>query len=132
MAKFIKTVFIILITLLLFNINFVSAVDLNITEDNNSSNTTNNTSNNTSSSRNNNTVSNNTNSEENDDDETDYTSSNSYNNVDTSTSDVSGATVRSGNLPESNLGLSNILSIFLIVIGIILILLAIAILIKLK
>lgn len=36
------------------------------------------------------------------------------------------------NLPEANLGLSNILSIILIVIGVLLILLAIAILIRLK
>lgn len=36
------------------------------------------------------------------------------------------------NLPEANLGLSNILSIILIVIGVLLIMLAIAILIRLK
>ena len=44
----------------------------------------------------------------------------------------SGTTSSFSNLPEANLGLSNILSIILIVIGILLVLLAIAILIRLK
>ena len=49
----------------------------------------------------------------------------------TSTSSTPSATVTTS-MPESGLGLSNILNIFLIVIGVLLILLSIAILIRLK
>ena len=45
---------------------------------------------------------------------------------------TSSATVSTNSLPESNLGLSNILNILLIVIGILLVLLGIAIIIRLK
>lgn len=57
---------------------------------------------------------------------------NSNTNANSQTVYQSSAVNTLSNLPEANLGLSNILSIILIVIGVLLILLAIAILIRLK
>ena len=99
-----------LLILLSFTTN-VLAVDMNITETN-----TQNTSNASNTSNNSNTT-NSTNTQAN-------TSSSS------SSASTNSVTVQGG-LPESNLGISNILSIILIAIGVLLILLAIAILIRL-
>ena len=102
----------IFIVTILLNLN-VKAVDLNLTENTSDSNTTINTT-----------------------DEEDYPTSNyarSSSNTNTNPiSTTSSATVKTTSSTESGLGLTNILNIFLISIGIILILPAIAILIRLK
>ena len=115
------SVFFIILTIII-NIKFVSAVDLNLTEDE-SYNTENNYSNSSNVSNNDaeNTSYNNTDSTVN--------NSNINNN---STITTPSATVKTGNIGDASLNLSNILNIFLIVVGILLILLAIAILIRLK
>ena len=104
----------IFIVTILFGLNLnVKAVDLNLTENTSNSNTMINTS-----------------------DEEDYLASNyanSSSNANTNPiSTTPSATVKTTSSTESGLGLTNILNIFLISIGILLILLAIAILIRLK
>lgn len=109
--------------LLCFTTN-VFAVDMNITETNtlntsNSSNTSNTTNtSNTSNTTNARNTSNTT------------TSTNTSSTTSSSPNNTNSITVQGG-LPESDLGISNILSIILIAIGVLLILLAIAILIRL-
>lgn len=113
MSKIIKKIAIILIFLLI-SINYVSAVDLNLTEDTyTNTNTSVRTSNITKDSEN-----------------SSYTNTNNTSN--NSTTNKPSATVSTSNVSDSGLSLSDIINIFLIVIGILLILLAIAILIKLK
>lgn len=122
--KRIISIFLIFLVVCLMNFISVKAIDLNLTEntspDGNSLNALN------------------------EDAENDYNSSNDTNNATTDTSfdqdatqyvlpGTTSATVKTGNLSSStDLSLTNILNIFLIVVGIILILLAIAILIRLK
>lgn len=117
MTKIIKTVSSFLL-IVLITLSCVNAVDLNLTE-----NITSNTSSSNLAEERTNTSYTNTNST------TNYTNNTSINN---NTITTPSATVSTSNFPESGLGLSNILNIFLIVVGIVLILLAIAILIKLK
>lgn len=61
-----------------------------------------------------------------------YTKTTSYSSNAPETSDAAATTSLLDSMPEADLGLTNILNIFLIVIGILLILLGIAILIRLK
>ena len=102
-------------SVLLSNFTFATDINMNLQLDSNNTNSqTNNSTNNT----------------------TQNTSSNTATNTNSSvptTSTTNSATVSSiSNLPEANLGLSNILNIILIVLGILLILLGIAIFIRLK
>ena len=97
---------IIIVLMFIVLITGCAKINLDIPNSNSSSNNTNTSSNSLNSNSTRNTTSN--------------TSSN------TSSADVSSV------LPESSLGLTNILNIFLIVIGVLLVLLAIAILIRLK
>lgn len=106
LTKIISSFLITLTIVMAININFVNAVDLNLTE---------NPSNNTSNVNSSNTL----------DNENNYYANSSITNT-------PSATVKTGNVADSSLNLSNILNIFLIVVGILLILLAIAILIRLK
>lgn len=116
MSKTLKNVLIFLLFLIiLFNCNFVKAVDLNLTE-------------NTSFNENTSSTNSNYNSNENYTSSTSNNSNTSYDN--SSVVNPPSATVSS--VQSSGLDLSNILNIFLIVIGVLIILLAIAILIKLK
>ena len=126
-SKFLKLVMVIFVISLFLGCNMCYAVDLNLTDeslddltiDNSDSTNTNAIGNNATNSTNN------TNSNSNDNGTSNTTTNTS------STSNTSSATVTNA-LPESDLGLTNILNILLIVIGILLILLAIAILIRLK
>ena len=118
---------------LIFGINYCYAVELNLTDDLTTNFSLNNTSDNSNS-----TDSNATNSTDTDtDSNTNITNTNSENTMNTTDSATySGtsntSTTVSNALPESNLGLSNILNIFIIVIGVLLVLLGIAILIRIK
>ena len=118
--KRVLSIFLIFFVVFLMNFVCVDAVDLNLTENTssniNSSNSVNENTENNYNSTSNNSVAN--------------SSYNTTQNVEPSTT---SATVRTGDLSSSSdLRITNILNIFLIVVGIILILLAIAILIKLK
>lgn len=114
MSKLVKSL---LILFIIFSIsifvNFAYAIDLNLTETINGTN---------SSYVDENEVENDLSSN--------FSSSNSSSTIEDTTSSTRVSTV--SNLPESNLGLSNILNILLIAVGIILIFLGIAILIKLN
>ena len=130
-----NVIFIVLsiIFVLFLGITSCYAVDLDLSDDllsnstNSSTNTNSNVSNNNTNT-NNNSSSNTNISNTSPDNNTNisYTNTNSR-----STNSTPSATVINS-MPESDLGLSNILNIFLIVIGILLILLAIAILIRLR
>ena len=115
MSKLTKLLLIFFIMLFVC-INFSYAIDLNLTEQTNNITNANYTSEENETNENNNTSSN--------------VSSNSIESTDDTISSTRVSTVN--NLPESNLGLSNILNILLITVGIVLILLGIAILIKLN
>lgn len=137
MSKFKNSKFIILTTIitLILGFNFCYAVDLNLTDDliddfssNNVTQNTNNT--NTSDVSTTNNTNSNTNT-----DNTNNTNSNITSNTNSSTTSGNASSTSAtvtNSLPESDLGLSNILNILLIVIGILLVLLSIAILIRLK
>lgn len=134
--KNVKFIVLSIIFVLFLGITSCYAVDLDLSDDlgdallsnstnastNNSSVSGNSTNTNTNSSSNinasNNTNDNNTNS--------------SYTNTNSSSTNSSPSATVTNSMPESDLGLSNILNIFLIVIGVLLILLAVAILIRLK
>lgn len=121
--KIFKTILAIIIFLfvLLFGTNIYAVdIDMNLTNidtlsnnDVSNSNTNTNTSANTSSNKTN-------------------TSTNSTTNTSSNTTNTSATVSSVSSLPESELGLTNILNILLITVGFILILLAIAILIKLR
>ena len=122
--KRILSIFLIFLVVCLMNFVSVKAVDLNLTE---------NTSSDINSS---NTMDENTENYYNSSNETTNESEDTLVDQESSQdilSSTSSATVKTGNLSSStDLSLTNILSIFLIVVGIILILLAVAILIRLK
>ena len=104
----------IIFMVMIFNLNFVKGVDLNLTE-----NITNSYAENV----------------EEEDTATNTTTSTSKRNStssDSSTLATSSATVKTTSSTEAGLGISNVLNILLISVGILLILLAIAILIRLK
>lgn len=105
MSKILNIILVLLLVLLLIYPNFVHAIDVNMNLTNNLSGT------NTS--------------------QTNITNP-SLTNTTGPYSSTSGSISTLNNLPEAELGLTNILCIILIVIGILLILLAIAILIRLK
>lgn len=121
MSKSLKILFIITIMLMLILPNFLQAtsIDMNLTNTLNSNTNTNEINNNLAN------TSNTSNQ---------ITNANDNTNIPSNPQTViqSSSTSSLSNLPEANLGLSNILSIILIVIGVLLILLAIAILIRLK
>lgn len=119
MSKSLKIFFVVFILLMIILSNFVQAtsIDMNLTNTLTSNNISSNINQNISNTSNNFAENRNTNSLVPSNQQTTFESS--------TTSSLS-------NLPEANLGLSNILSIILIVIGVLLILLAIAILIRLK
>lgn len=145
--KIFKVLLISMIMILLLGFNFCYAVDLNSVDDltsgfssdeqtsnnsaddnavtsNSTSSDNTNTSNNTSNTSDNNTAT------DNSANTTSNTSSN-YNSTTSENTSTPSASVTNA-LPESDLGLTNILNILLIVIGTLIILLAIAILIRLK
>lgn len=120
MSKFLKMFFVVFILLMIILCNFVQAIniDMNLTNTLNSNNTSNDVNHNSANTSN--SLSQNTNADSNS-----HIPSNPQTVLQSTTSTLS-------NLPEANLGLSNILSIILIVIGVLLVFLAIAILIRLK
>lgn len=134
--KNVKFIVLSIIFVLFLGITSCYAVDLDLSDDlgdallsnstnastNNSSVSGNSTNSNTNSSSNIN-ASNNTN---------DNSTNSSYTNTNSSSTNSSPSATVTNSMPESDLGLSNILNIFLIVIGVLLILLAVAILIRLK
>lgn len=134
--KNVKFILLSIIFVLFLGITSCYAVDLDLSDDlgdallsnstnastNNSSVSGNSTNTNTNSSSNIN-PSNNTN---------DNSTNSSYTNTNSSSTNSSPSATVTNSMPESDLGLSNILNIFLIVIGVLLILLAVAILIRLK
>lgn len=134
--KNVKFIVLSIIFVLFLGITSCYAVDLDLSDDlgdallsnstnastNNSSVSGNSTNTNTNSSSNIN-PSNNTN---------DNSTNSSYTNTNSSSTNSSPSATVTNSMPESDLGLSNILNIFLIVIGVLLILLAVAILIRLK
>lgn len=134
--KNVKFIVLSIIFVLFLGITSCYAVDLDLSDDlgdallsnstnvstNNSSVSGNSTNTNTNSSSNIN-ASNNTN---------DNSTNSSYTNTNSSSTNSSPSATVTNSMPESDLGLSNILNIFLIVIGVLLILLAVAILIRLK
>ncbi len=124
MSKSLKIFFIMVIILMVILPNFIQAtsIDMNLTNDLNNSIT-----NNTNSS----TITNSSNNNELNQNLINSSIQNTIN-PDSQTYYQSSTTGTLSNLPEANLGLSNILCIILIVIGVLLILLAIAILIRLK
>ena len=123
--KNVKLFIVLLIVFVLFlGITSCYAVDLDLStelENGLLSNVTNSNTNNSSSS---NTNKNNT--------LTDNSTNGGYTNTNSSSTNLTPSATITNSMPESDLGLTNILNIFLIVIGVLLILLAIAILIKLK
>lgn len=118
MSKCLKIFFVVFILLMIILSNFVQAtsIDMNLTNTS-SNNVSNDVNQNISNTSNNSTENTNTNLPITSNQQTTF---------------ESNATTSLSNLPEANLGLSNILSIILIVIGVLLIFLAIAILIRLK
>lgn len=140
-SKKIKFIIIGILLTIFVNFEFCYAVDLDLSTDNSlldnlTLDTSDNTSNQTNAS---NTVSNDSNTSESNSSEsntsTNQNTNSSYSNTSNSTSipDASNiVTTMQNNYSEDDLQLTNILNIFLIVIGILLILLAIAILIRLK
>ena len=123
--KNVKLFIVLLIVFVLFlGITSCYAVDLDLStelENDLLSNVTNSNTNNSSSS---NTNKNNT--------LTDNSTNGGYTNTNSSSTNLTPSATITNSMPESDLGLTNILNIFLIVIGVLLILLAIAILIRLK
>lgn len=126
MLKFKNLKFIVLsiIFILFLGITSCHAVELDLSDDlgNNFTSNSNTNSSNSNTSNRNTDESNNS---------TKVNNNNSTTMNSTTTNSTPSATV-TNSIPESDLGLSNILNIFLIVIGVLLILLAIAILIRLK
>lgn len=117
MQKYAKFFILFIIILFITNINYCYAVNLNLTENTNDTNTLTNT----------------LDDEDLDDTETDeFSTTSNTSSFSDSAYESSVSITDLNNLPESGLGLTNILNIFLIVVGILLILLAIAILIRLK
>lgn len=130
-TKLSRIIILSIILILLIGINCCHAVDLNLTDMDDLTNT------NITNDANNTSVDNETSNTTANDEDT-YNNTNSSNtsyNTSNSTSNTPAPSTTVSNLnslPESNLGLSTILNILLIVIGVLLILLAIAILIRLK
>lgn len=124
-----KLIIILSIILLLVGTSLCYAVDLNVTDDLTTGLTSGNESNN--SSNTNNSSSTNTTDDESENTSNSSNTSSNTSNSSSSSSSNSIAKVTSS-LPESSLGLSNILNILLIAVGVLLILLSIAILIRLK
>lgn len=136
--KNVKFIVLSIIFVLFLGITSCYAVDLDLSDDlgnNLISNSTNSNTNNSNSdiSGNYNTNTNNSSSNTNTSNTTDDNSTNSsYTNTNSSSTNSTPSAMITNSIPESDLGLSNILNIFLIVIGVLLILLSIAILIRLK
>ena len=130
--KNVKFIVLSIIFVLLLGITSCYAVDLDLSDDL-ISNSTNSSTNNSNVSDNNTNTNSNSSSNTNLSNTSTGNSTNSiYTNTDSgSTNSTPSATV-TNSIPESDLGLTNILNIFLIVIGVLLILLAVAILIRLK
>lgn len=117
-----KKIFILLILLFIFVLNPVFAandIDMNLSSDNTATSDANNSSTNTTT----NTDTNNA---------TNESSTNTQTNSSNSISNSNYSSTVGSYLPEAELGLNNILNILLIVVGVLLILLSIAILIRLK
>ena len=129
MSKITKTILIILISILFIFTTKCFAIDLNLPDEEESSNTTNssNVSSNSNNSRNTSNTSSNTNTSSSDDEYEENISNDS-----SSTSNTSSPAATISNVSSSNGDASFVLNICMIVIGILLILLASAILIKLK
>ena len=118
-----------IIFVLFLGITSCYAVDLDLSNDLGNdllSNSTNSDTNNSNASNNNTSNSSTSNAS------SDKNTNSSYTNTNSSSTNSSPSATVTNSLPESDLGLSTILNIFLIVIGVLLVLLAIAILIRLK
>lgn len=134
--KNVKFIVLSIIFVLFLGITSCYAVDLDLSDDLGDallSNSTNASTNNSSVSGNSTNTNTNSSSNINANNNTNDNSTNSsYTNTNSSSTNSSPSATVTNSMPESDLGLSNILNIFLIVIGVLLILLAVAILIRLK
>ena len=132
--KNVKFIVLSIIFVLFLGITSCYAVDLDLSndlEDDLLSNTNTSNTNNSSVSDNYSNTNNSSNSNTSTSNNSDNTT-NSYTNTNSSSTNSTPSATVTDSMPESDLGLSNILNIFLIVIGVLLILLAISILIRLK